>query len=326
LSSSRQACDDDKSTVEADLWTTPGRATRIGHDSAVPVAPRRPVELRGKAFRGSAVVAAGKLSPGELRGPAWRRLFRDLYACADLEITHELRAVAAAGLLVPGAVVTGRSAAVLWGVPAAERDDDVELTLPPGANVCRVPGITVRRRFLDAGQLTTRRGARATTPEATAVDLARVGPLDEAVVLIDRLIDAKVTDLHRVRAAADQASGRGCRQVLTAALLADGLAASPQETRLRLILHRSKLPRPVAQFVVRDDSGRIARVDFAWPEAKVAVEYEGRWHGETPQQVDADRRRLNRLTAAGWTVVFVTVADMRHSELIVARIAAALAR
>jgi hypothetical protein len=168
--------------------------------------------------------------------------------------------------------------------------------------------------------------ARATTPEATAVDLARVGPLDEAVVLIDRLIDAKVTDLDRVRAAADQASGRGCRQVRTAAALADGLAASPPETRLRLLLHRSPLPRPAAQFVVRDDSGRIARVDFAWPEAKVAVEYEGRWHGESPQQVDADGRRLNRLTAAGWTVVFVTAADMRHPELIVARIAAALAR
>jgi hypothetical protein len=67
-------------------------------------------------------------------------------------------------------------------------------------------------------------------------------------------------------------------------------------------------------------------LSFAWPEAKVALEYEGRWHGESPQQVDADRRRLNRLTAAGWRVVFVTAADMRHPELIVARLAAALAR
>jgi hypothetical protein len=291
----------------------------------VPISPRRPAELRGKAFRGSVVVAAGKLSPGELRSPVWRRLFRDVYACADLTVTHELRAVAAAGLLVPGSVVTGRSAAVLWGVPAAELDDDVELTVPPGANVCRVPGITVRRRALDPAQVTIRRGARTTTPEMTAVDLARRGPLDEAVVLLDRLVDARVTDLERIRAAAGAVTGRGCRQVRTAAALADGLAASPPETRLRLLLHRSELPRPVAQCVVRDDSGPIARVDFGWPDHKVAVEYEGRWHGETEQQVAADRRRLNRLTAAGWTVVFVTAADMRHPELIVARIAAALA-
>jgi hypothetical protein len=272
------------------------------------------------------VVTSGLLSARELRSSAWQRLYRDVYACADVPVTHALRAVAAAGLLVPGSVVTGRSAAALWGVPLAERDDDVELTVPPGANVCRVPGVSVRRRALEPDQVTVRRGARTTTPEATAVDLARRGPLDEAVVLLDRVVSAGITDLDSIRAAAGRVTGRGCRQVRTAAALADGLAASPPETRLRLLLHRSALPRPVAQFVVREGSGQIARVDFGWPDAKVAVEYEGRWHGETPQQVDADRRRLNRLTAAGWTVVFVTAADMRHPALIVARIAAALAR
>jgi len=223
-------------------------------------------------------------------------------------------------------VVCGRSAAALWGVPVAERDDDVELTVPPGANVCRVPGVTVRRRALEPVQAVVRRGTRTTTPEVTAVDVARIGPLEDAVVLLDRLVVAGVTDLPRVRAAAERASGRGCRQVRTAAELADGLAASPPETRLRLLLHRSDLPRPVAQFVVRDGAAFIARVDFGWPDHRVAVEYEGRWHGETGQQVAADRRRLNRLTAAGWTVVFVTAEDMRHPERIVARIAAALAR
>jgi very-short-patch-repair endonuclease len=65
---------------------------------------------------------------------------------------------------------------------------------------------------------------------------------------------------------------------------------------------------------------------FAWPGARVAVEYEGAWHGESPQQVAADRRRLNRLTAAGWTVVFVTAEDLHDPDRLVARIAAELAR
>ena len=138
------------------------------------------------------MVAAGKLSPGELRSSAWRRLFRDVYVCADVQVTHQLRAVAAAGLLVPGAVVTGRSAAVLWGVPVAERDDDVELTVPPGSNICRVPGITVRRRALDPLDITVRQGTRLTTAEVTAIDLARCGPLDDAVVLIDQFVDAGI--------------------------------------------------------------------------------------------------------------------------------------
>ncbi|TFV88773.1 hypothetical protein [Blastococcus sp. CT_GayMR16] len=289
----------------------------------MPVAPRRPAVLRGRVFRGSDVVAAGTLSPGELRSPAWRRLFRDVYACVDLPVTHHLRAVAAAGLVVPGSVVTGRSAAVLWGLPAAERDDDVELTVPPRSTVCRVAGITVRRRLLDPAAVTVRRGTPVTTAEVTAVDLARTGPLDEAVVLIDRLVAGRLTNLEMVRAV--EVTGRGCRQVREAVALADGLAGSPQETRLRLLLHRSGLPRPIAQFTVRDAGGFVARVDFAWPEVKVAVEYEGLWHGETPQQVAADRRRLNRLREAGWTVVFVTAEDLHRPERLVARIAAALA-
>ncbi len=40
--------------------------------------------------------------------------------------------------------------------------------------------------------------------------------------------------------------------------LADGLAASPQETRLRLLLHRSSPPRPVAQDTVETRVG-------SWP-------------------------------------------------------------
>jgi len=105
--------------------------------------------------------------------------------------------------------------------------------------------------------------------------------------------------------------------------LADGLAESPQETRLRLTLGRSRLPAPVAQFVVRDNGGFVARVDFAWPGHRLALEYEGAWHGQG-HQVAKDRRRLNRLAAAGWQVLFVTAEDLRHPEELLARIAAAL--
>jgi very-short-patch-repair endonuclease len=90
-----------------------------------------------------------------------------------------------------------------------------------------------------------------------------------------------------------------------------------------LLLHRSSLPRPVAQFEVRHAGRRVAAVDFGWPEQKVALEYEGVWHGEA-QQVGKDRRRLNGLTAAGWTVIFVTAADLRDPVGLIARIAAAL--
>lgn len=66
-------------------------------------------------------------------------------------------------------------------------------------------------------------------------------------------------------------------------------------------------------------------MDFAWPEHRVAVEYDGAWHAE-PGQFARDRRRLNRLQAAGWTVVFVTAADLHRPAQLLATIRAALTR
>ena len=83
----------------------------------------------------------------------------------------------------------------------------------------------------------------------------------------------------------------------------------------------------VPQYTVRDRDGRfVARVDLAFPEHRVAVEYDdGAWHG-APGQLTRDRRRLNALVAAGWIVLHVTAADLRQPEEIVARGAALLAR
>ena len=145
----------------------------------------------------------------------------------------------------------------------------------------------------------------------------------DAVVALDALVQTGLVGLADVRSAAVAATGRGCRRAREAAARADGLAESPQETRLRLVLLASALPPPVAQHTVRDVDGRVvARVDFAWPEQRRAVECEGAWHGQ-PQNVVRDRTRLNRLTAAGWRVVFVTAADVRRPAQLLTRIAAA---
>ena len=183
--------------------------------------------------------------------------------------------------------------------------------------------MVVRRRALSDRHVRPSTGVRATAPEITALELAARLPLDDAVVLLDRFVAARLTTLGTLRAEATELTGRGCRRARRAADLADGLAASPQETRLRLLLHRSPLPRPVAQHRVRHAGRFVARLDFAWPGSRVGLEYEGAWH---TTRIREDRQRIEALQAAGWRVLFVTAADLRAPGPLIARIAAALAQ
>ena len=163
---------------------------------------------------------------------------------------------------------------------------------------------------------------RAQSAAVATIRAAALLEPDEAVVAVDRMVAAGVVDLDavRARAAVPGAASPRVRRVLSRA---DGLAESPQETRLRLLVVDGGLPAPVAQYVVEHEGRFVARVDLAWPALRVAVEYDGAWHAE-PGQFARDRRRLNRLQAAGWQVVFVTAADLHRPADLVMRVRAAL--
>ncbi|WP_336028058.1 endonuclease domain-containing protein [Geodermatophilus sp. FMUSA9-8] len=292
----------------------------------MPVPPSRPLPLEGRAFRGSTAVDRGWLTRNQLRSSAWRRLRQDVHADARLPVTHGLHVAGVGLVLPPGAGFARRSAALLWGVPGlAGADDPVEVVVPPGTRWNAGDGVRVRA--LRSGQaLAVRRGRPCTGRVDTAVDLVRDGDPDECVVLLDHLVRAGLADLPAVRAAvAGLPRCRGSAQARAVAALADGLAESPQETRLRLLLARAGLPPPVAQYVVRDAQGFVARVDLAYPELRLAIEYDGLWHGGRAAFL-ADRRRANRMTAAGWVTLSVTTEDMRHAERLVARVLALRAR
>ncbi len=112
------------------------------------------------------------------------------------------------------------------------------------------------------------------------------------------------------------------RRVVT---VADAEAGSPMESVLRWLLYAAGLPRPVLQHRVLDATGRfLGRVDLAWPERRVVVEFDGDGHRERRVFV-ADGRRQNALVGAGWTVLRFTSADVRgRPDAVVREIARAL--
>jgi very-short-patch-repair endonuclease len=285
----------------------------------------RPPALRGKVFRKRDVVAAGLLTTETLRSTAWRRLYRGVYADAALPDTFGVRVLGAALLVPASAAFSGRAAAFLHG--AEELGDvrlPVEVSVPAGVRFGPVAGLLVRQVALPDSEVTRVRDRRCTTRMRTALDIARTESLSEAVVALDVLLARHIVQPGELRAAAaGLASGRGCRKAQKAIGLADGRAESPPESRLRVLLAEAGLPA-VPQFTVRGHDGAFAaRVDLAFPAPRVAVEYDGYWHAESGQ-FSKDRQRLNRLAAAGWTVVHVTAADLRDPTALIAQIRALL--
>uniref|UniRef100_UPI003F491F6E endonuclease domain-containing protein n=1 Tax=Pseudonocardia sp. CA-138482 TaxID=3240023 RepID=UPI003F491F6E len=60
------------------------------------------------------------------------------------------------------------------------------------------------------------------------------------------------------------------------------------------------LPEPKVQYRIEDEHGFVlARADLAYPEAKLAIEYDGRTH-LNPVRAERDRQRDATLASYGW--------------------------
>ncbi|PYC76028.1 hypothetical protein C7C45_02720 [Micromonospora arborensis] len=278
----------------------------------MPKALRRPPQLRGRIFRGSIAISRGLLTRNDLRSSAWRPLFRDVYADARVRVTHRIRCAAVGRWLIPpGAAIAGRSAAAFYGCTKPAPSDPVDVLVPSGTRIGPATGLRIHHGEVDPGDTLHKAGLRVTSPARTCWDLARWLDVVEAVVVIDTMLSSRLTDVSALREyALSRAGRRGWRSLLRAVDLADAGAESPQESRTRVRLVLAGLPRPQTQWVVADQGRFVARLDLAWPELKVAVEYDGLWHNN-PEQLHRDRRRLNQLLGGEWLVLHVTAKRLR---------------
>ena len=279
-----------------------------------------------QVFLGAEAVRRGWLTPDQLRGPLVQRLLPGAYAAAERPRTHALRCAAAGLLVPPGAMLTGASLATVRGCGLLRTDDDVEVVLAESAFRSRVRGIRQRRVVVPLAPPAGFWGDLPTAdPARMAFDLAVGRPLAQAVARLDAAAHAGLVDVRVLREALAQHRERGVVAVRRALELADGRAASPPESELRLLLAVAGVA-VTPQVVVRTvDGAFVARVDLAVDGTRVAVEYDGAWHG-LASQVDRDRARLNALQDAGWTVVHVTAEMMRDPAGVVAAVRRAVAR
>lgn len=297
-----------------------------------------PEPIRGRAFH---VREARDAGVGRKRTRA-RDLASPFHGVRSPGVGTLVELAAAYRVRMPvGHVYGGITAARLWGLPLPSdwsREEPLVIARANGATRGRAAGtrhIAVDPRLLAPAE---QHGLPLLTPVATAITLARELEHERLVHVVDALLTDSVLypDLElprRPHATIEQLRDflvrcDGLRGVRALGIALDDARAgvdSRQESITRRTIVLAGLPEPVVHPLVIVQ-GIELHPDLAYPDLKIAIEYEGDGHREQGRW-DRDIDRYALLEAAGWIVVRITKAHLaRGGERCVARVAAARAR
>lgn len=238
---------------------------------------------------------------------------RGLYALPPADETFVGRVVAAC-LHPSSPAASGLTAAHLWGL--WHEPDIVEVTVraPRKLRLSRVEAH--RSADLRREHVTALDGTRVTTPARTLVDLGRVLPETEVPRVVHQALVSGLVDVARLTQIRIDVGERGRNGAGVLGRVLESLPANPAghdsgpELTLHTTLVSAGLPDPVAQWPVQTD-GATYFLDLAYPQALLALEYDGEdWHA-APDQRRRDAIRQRRCEAAGWTFIRVTKHDLK---------------
>ena len=117
---------------------------------------------------------------------------------------------------------------------------------------------------------------------------------------------------------------RGIRKARHAARLLRPGAASPWESKARVVFHEEGLPEPELNVdIISSDGDWLARGDFVWRRAKVVGEFDGDHHRTDRRLWQYERERRAGLEDDGWRYIeftSLTLTVARHREALIARL------
>ena len=263
-------------------------------------------------------VAAGRLQAVQ----------RGVYRVAGAPETWEQRLLAAVLGAGRGAVASHRSAARIW---AMLDSDALDVSVPVRARR-ELPG-AVLHRFADLtdSPILRRRGIPTTDPMRTLVDLGSVVDAAELEDALDRALGRRLLSVAGVERALDHVARSGrtgvgpLRHVLDERALGVERPDSLLEPRMARLLRTHGLPPAAFQHDVHRHGRFVARIDFAYPAIRLAMEVDGRSSHSSPRAFQSDLERQNALVTLGWTVIRFTWHDVvRRSTHVATMIRAAI--
>lgn len=236
-----------------------------------------------------------------------RRLHRGVYAVGALEsdLTAPTAALAALGR---NAVISHRTAAVIWRLLPARPADPVDVTL---LNANRRPRPGLRIHHAQTVVKRRRHGLRITSPAQTLADL----PPHELEDAYNEALVLKLVTHQEVRALA--ARSKALRDLVEDP---PGMTRSRMERALRALVKEAGLPAPHSNVHVHGHE-----VDMYWPAHRLVVEFDG-WNTHSSRTAfESDRLKDAALMLAGERVMRVTGRQLeRRPHQLVARLAVAM--
>ena len=237
--------------------------------------------------------AAGRLHPVHI----------GVYAVGHPKLTERGRWLAAVLACGPGAVLSHRSAAALWGLRATSRPAP-EVSAPRTHSHCRGVHVHLPRR-LHTEDRRVRDAIPITSVARTLLDLAEVVPLAQLERAFEEAERTRLLDMSSLQALTSRSNGRrGLRQLMP--LLASHrdpapLTRSELERKFLALCETAGIPRPAV-------NARLAglEVDMVWQEPQLVVELDGFAFHRTRAAFERDRSRDATLQLEGYRVLRIT--------------------
>ncbi|MGN8552525.1 UNVERIFIED_CONTAM: hypothetical protein OHV15_08075 [Microbacterium sp. SLM126] len=214
----------------------------------------------------------------------------------------------------------GPTAAALYGLPLPPGPDlPLHVGVPHPRSAPRRRGVTGVQILPRMARLTVVGGFRITDVPTTWATLGGHLGVNDLVAVADAIIRVPrhpggfrppergpfgtIDDLH---AALDVGRRPGAVSLRTALARARDGASSRPESWLRLVLVDGGLPEPALDYDVLGQHGEfLGCSELAYPERRVAVEYESDGHLERAQ-LERDIDKYTAYSAAGWQTVRLT--------------------
>jgi very-short-patch-repair endonuclease/predicted transcriptional regulator of viral defense system len=244
-------------------------------------------------------------------------------------LSREGRFMAAVLACGPEAALSHRSAAAFLGLRPTSRAN-VDVTVPTESHR-RHAGIDLHRSTtLTRNDVTTVNNIPCTTTARTLLDLGdviyprqheRAFDQAEAMGVLNMRAIKDQLERNRTRRAA-----RRTRAVVEDHYIGETITLSEFEEAMIPLLRAAELPMPrINEWIILDDGEPAILADFCWPDKRVIGETDGWTTHRTRQAFERDRRRDQRLAAAGWHVIRITWWQLRREpQRVIATIAAVL--